>query len=95
MCCCLGKGYAVEDTATKGDFVGVFKVVAYGYAAGYGGDFYTEGLQLFVEVESGGVALHGGGECEDYLFDRRGDALLHTLDECGDIEVADADAVDG
>lgn len=50
---------------------------------------------MFVEIEGGGVAFHSGGQGEDYFVDGRGDALLHALDEGVDIEVADADAVDG
>ena len=90
----LCKGNTVEYAAAEGDFVGVFKVVAYGNATGNGGDFYASGLQLFVEVVGGGVAFHGGGERKDDLFDGCGYALLYTLQEGGDVEVADADAID-
>ena len=50
---------------------------------------------MFVEVEGGGVALHSGGEGEDDFVDGGGDALLHALDEGVNVEVANADAVNG
>ena len=75
----LCKRDAVEDAASKGDFVGIFEVVAYGDAPGNGGYFDVEGDELFVDVEAGGVSFHCGGECKDYLFDRGGMALTDAL----------------
>ena len=90
----LCKGDAVDNAAAEGNLVGVFEVVADGDTAGDGGDFDTQRGKLFVEIEGGGVAVHGGRQGQDDLVDVRGDALLDTLDEGIDIEVADADAVD-
>ena len=90
----LGKGNAVENAAAESDFVGVFEVVADSDATGDGGDFYTEGCQLFIEIECGGIAFHGGGEGKDDLFDGSGESLLDAREESVDVEVADADAVD-
>ena len=69
----------MEDAASKGDFVGIFEVVAYGDAPGNGGHFDVEGDELFVDVEAGGVSFHCGGECKNYLFDRGGMALTYAL----------------
>ena len=90
----LGKGNAVENAAAESDFVGVFEVVADGDATGDGGDFYAEGCQLFIEIESGGIAFHGGGKGKYDLFDGSGESLLDAREEGVDVEVADADAVD-
>ena len=91
----LCEGNAVDDTAAKGNLVSILQIVANGYAAGDSGDADSKWQQLFVEIEGGGVALHGGGECKDDLLDGRGDALLDALDEGVDVEVVNADAVDG
>ena len=90
----LGKGNAIENAAAESDFVGVFEVVADGDATGDGGDFYAERCQLFIEIESGGIAFHGGGKGKYDLFDGSGESLLDAREEGVDVEVADADAVD-
>ena len=89
------EGHAVEDAAAQGDFVGILQVVANGDAAGDGGHFYSERLKLLVEIEIGGVALHGGGEGEDDFFHWGRIALLYPQKQRVDVKVADAYAVDG
>lgn len=91
----LCKGNTVKDAAAKGDLVSIFKIVTDGNASGNGGDFDTEGCQLLVEIEGGGVAFHGGGKSQDDLVDVRRDVLLDTMDKGFDVEVADTDAIDG
>ena len=81
----LGKGNAVENAAAESDFVGVFEVVADSDATGDGGDFYTEGCQLFIEIECGGIPFHGGGEGKYDLFNGSGESLLDAREEGVDV----------
>ena len=82
------------QSSAQSDFIGIFEVVANRDASCDGGYFDAEGLQLFVEVEIGGVALHSGGKRQDDLINWSGIALLDASQQRFDVQVADADAVD-
>ena len=65
---CLLKGGPVQEGATQGHFIGIFQVVADGHPAGQGGNADWVLLEPPVDIEIGGIALHGGAEGQNHLL---------------------------
>ena len=68
----------VQDRPAKGNFIGLFEVIAHRDSAGKGCDGDRAGLQLPENVKIGSIPLHGCGECENDFADP---ALADSPDE--------------
>jgi hypothetical protein len=78
-------GDALLHRAAKGAFVGVFQSIADGESARHHRQADSQGLKAAVEVECGGVALHGRAQRKQNLRDA---FSCNALDKVVDAEVA-------
>ena len=83
-------GCAIDNGATKGDLVSVFQFVTYTDTTGQDAELHWVVLEAAGDVETGGVALHGGAQGKDDFFDV---ATGHTFYQAVNLEVLGAHAV--